>query len=213
MRRIWVVAALVAASGCAALGTADQAPDPAVQLEAGLAALEQGEYSRARSHFGWVYSTNWDRPVGRYALLALIAADIDPRNPDRRLDGAADLAARLIVSPDAPGWTGALAESIYLVALELGADEARLARAIPADSLAPDPLVLMIADTTAPAPLAARLPHFDGPTVPARLAAAAAERDSLLARIGRLEEAVAARDRQIREKDQELERIRKIIKG
>lgn len=213
MRRIFLLAGLTASAGCAALASADREPEPEAQLEAGLAALEHGEYSRARSHFGWVYSTHWDEPAGLHALLALIAADLDPRNPDRRLANAAELAARLVTSDEAPSWTSPLGESLYLTALELGAHDL----AVPADSLTADSIPLdtlaLVLDTAAPDPRVARLPTLDIPSLPARLAAVRSERDSLAARIGALESALAEREKAIREKDEELERIRKIIRG
>lgn len=213
MRRIFLLAALAASAGCAALASTDRGPEPEAQLAAGLAALEHGEYSRARSHLGWVYANHWNEPAGRHALLALIAADLDPRNPDRRLANAAELAARLVTGDEAPAWTAPLGESLYLIALELGAHDApATADSLVADSIPLDTLALL----TEAAPLdprIARLPILDGPSLPARLAAVRTERDSLAARIGALESALAEREKAIREKDQELERIRKIIRG
>lgn len=214
MRRICFVAALGAAAGCAALGSTDRAPQPEAQLEAGLAALELGEYDRARRHLSWVYTTHWAEPAGQQALLALIAADLDPRNPDRRLGDAADLAARLIVNPDAPEWAEPLAESLYLLALQMGAHDPPL-DSLAADSLAADsaPPMPLVGDTASSAARAMLLPTLDAPSFPRQLATVRTERDSLAARIGQLQEALAQRDRAIREKDAELERIRKIIKG
>jgi len=213
MRRIFLLAALAASAGCAALASADRAPEPEAQLAAGLAALEHGEYSRARSHLGWVYSNHWDEPAGRQALLALIAADLDPRNPDRRLANAAELAARLVTGDEAPAWTSPLGESLYLIALELGAhDPPATADSLGADSIPLDTLALLV-DAAPLDPRLARLPTLDGLSLPARLAAVRTERDSLAARIGALESALAEREKAIREKDEELERIRKIIRG
>ena len=213
MRRIFLLAGLAASAGCATLASADREPEPEAQLEAGLAALEHGEYSRARSHLGWVYSTRWDEPAGRHALLALIATDLDPRNPDRRLANAAELAARLVTQAEAPAWTSPLGESLYLIALELGAhDPPASADSLAADSIPADTLALVV-KTAPPDPRAALLPTLDGPSLPARLAAFRTERDSLAARIGALESALAERERVIKEKDEELERIRKIIRG
>ena len=56
---------------------------------------------------------------GQHALLTLIAADLDNRNPQRRLWAAAEMSARLLSIPDLEPWMVPVGESYYLLAVEL----------------------------------------------------------------------------------------------
>lgn len=212
MRKIsWVLVLVVlgSAGGCAALRPSER-PDPSAQLELGLAALAAGDYLAAGEHLYPVYRSHWTEPVGQRALLALMAAEVDPRNPNRRLWSTQDMAGRYLQIPDAPEWTRPVAESFYLLASELGAAEERLARA-EADREAAEREAA--ASAARPAPADRRSLALPGPTVPAQLRTVANERDQLRQRVQQLQNEVAQRDRQIRERDQELERIRRTIRG
>jgi hypothetical protein len=197
MRRALLLALLVAGvTGCAAFGNgAEPEPEPERRLQMGLEALAQRDYSRAQEHLDWVYRTHWREPIGQQALLVLIAAEMDPRNTTRRLWASADMSARLLGIEPAPGWMDPLAETLYLLALELGANEERIARAQAAlDS-------------------AQTLPKFTGQSYPAQVQALRTERDSLQRRLEALSTEREAMDKELKEKTAELERIRKTVRG
>jgi hypothetical protein len=212
---IVVLLAITGSSGCAALRGSQQ-PDPAAEVEAGLALLAAGDFAAAGERLYPVYRAHWERPIGQRALLALMAAEIDPRNPDRRLWSTADMASRYLQIENVSEWTVPVAQSFYLLAVELGAAEERVARAEAerdeAEAAAARQRAAAQRSSPAPAP-ASRAPEFTGQTVPARLGAVQAERDELRRRVQQLEGQVTQRDRQLREREQELERIRRTIRG
>ena len=144
--------------------------------------------------------------AGRRAVLLLATAALDPRNPDADADRAARLAAVFLGLPRARGDERALAETLYLLALDRGA-----VVDTPADTLNADSSSAM---STAEGPgeplrVAARFHDCSAdvgratapdalPTLPGEpLAGAATERDSLQARV--------------RELEAELERIRTLL--
>jgi hypothetical protein len=200
---------LSAASGCATFA-GNREPDPAGDLAAGLEASAAEDFAGARALLLPVYRQHWASPVGQQALLALAALEVDPRNPERRPEAAAELLARYLGIEAAPEWTVPVAESLYLVALELGGEPA--AARVEADAARE-------AELRPEAPTR-HLPQLPGPTVPARLAAAGEaqdrlreERDEVQRRLQQLERQMAARDSVIRVRDQEIERIRRLIGG
>ncbi|MGH7551671.1 MAG: hypothetical protein ACREMQ_01420 [Longimicrobiales bacterium] len=170
-------------------------PTPDERLNLGVAALAQRDLPRAQEQLHWLYTNQWNKPVGRRAQLVAAAAELDPRHPDRRLWVGADMAARLLNPPAGETWLEPVAETLYLLSLELGANEERIARAEAArDS-------------------AAALPKLPGPSFLAQLQEVRAERDSLKRRSHSLEQALAAKEKELKDKEQELERIRKTLKG
>jgi hypothetical protein len=182
----------VVAAGCAAIGGRGT-PDPQAQLVEGVAAVQAQQYLRARGLLEPLFFQRYSEPVGQQALLVLIASEIDHRNPDRRLWAAADMAGRLINLPGAEPWVVPVAEAYYLLALELGAAEERVAQA---EARAAD----------------ARLPQPTRESVPAQISRITAERDQARRRAEQMEQQLATRDRELRETRQELERIRRTIR-
>jgi hypothetical protein len=170
-------------------------PDPEERFELAVAALADRDLAHAREQLRYLYETYPDEAIGRRAALVLAAAELDPRNSDRQLRAGADVAARLLVQPASPEWMTPVAETLYLVALELGAaeDQIRLAQA-QRDSLK-------------------NLPQLPGPSFVAQLDKVSTERDSLRHRVRGLEQTLAAKEKQLKEREQELERIRKTLKG
>jgi hypothetical protein len=115
----------VCLAGCAALFQTGAHPRPEPIAERGLAALERADYDAAIPDLEWVSSHFPDRPVGRYALLALAAAELDPANPQRRPDTGAEILARFRAMEENPRWTVPLANTLRGVVLELRETEAR----------------------------------------------------------------------------------------
>jgi len=121
-------ATLLGLGGCALAGQIDR-QSPQEIFERGLVALEREDFRTAYQHMASVYEDQWDRPIGERALLTLAAVELDPRNPGRRLDVGAELAGRYFQLPSGTPWNGAVSQTLYLLAMELGAAEERLARA------------------------------------------------------------------------------------
>ncbi len=154
-------------AGCAALGIDHGRMDPERDLQRALHAWRIGDYDAARGGLLEVYGGFADRPVGQRALLALAATEIDPRNPDRRLDFASAFAARYLREPDAPEWAQPLAEALYLLAVDLGGQAA------------------------------GAVPVLPGPPLATRLRELEARGDSLEARVSALEHRLAEREREL----------------
>lgn len=189
-------------SGCAAFAVA-RAPAPAVQLQQGVAALQAQQYPVARALLEPLYLERSAEAVGQRAMLALIAAELDARNPERRLWVGAEIASRLLHAPNVEPWLVPITETTYLLALELGAQDERLARADSAREQAEQRALRAEGRT---------LPSSPRETVPAQLRALADERDAHKRRADQLETQLAARDGELRDTKAELERIKKIIK-
>ena len=183
---VWAVAVAGLLVGCATLKAPFESRAEA-RFEEGLTALGRGEYRIAHEHLSWVAQHHSRETYGQQALLTLAAMEMDPRNPTRRLGVGADLAAGYLRLPEKAGWTHSVAQTLYLLGLELGAAEDRAERA------------------ERQAERTARLPNLPGPTVTARLRTIEQERDRFARRVDALE-------KQLAEKEQELERIKKTIR-
>lgn len=184
---IWVVAAAGLLVGCATLKAPLESRGEK-RFEQGLEALSRGDYRTAQEHLTWVVQNDSDKKHGKQAMLTLAALEMDPRNPARRIGVGADVVATYLSLPEKPAWTQPVAQTLYLLSLELGAAEERAERA-----------------EREAERVAARLPALPGPTVTARLRTAEQERDRLRSRVDTLEKELA-------EKVQELERIKKTIR-
>jgi DNA repair exonuclease SbcCD ATPase subunit len=209
--------------GCATL-QGEREADPEQHLAWGLAALEQQDYHTAHAHLAWLVSYHWHRPVGQRALLALAAAEADPRNPVRRLGVSAQLASDYLRLEETPDWLHPVMESFYLMTLELGAAEeeiaqlarekeaaeraARAARAqaqrAQAAARTAEARARQARAAAAPAPAARTVPALPGPPVTARVRALEQERTQLAQRTSQLE-------RRLAEREQELARIRRTL--
>ncbi|HEX2168080.1 MAG TPA: hypothetical protein VHG09_12680 [Longimicrobiales bacterium] len=203
MKRAALLLALTTAglTGCAALSMSRE-PDPREQLNQGVAALEAQQYSAAQALLEPLYREHWQERVGQQAMLALIAADLDNRNPDRRLWAAAEMAARLLSIPELEPWLIPVGESYYLLALELGAQEERLARADAARAAAEAEV----------AAVERELPASGVESVVVRINRITTERDGLRSRVSELEQQVQARTTELEATKQELERVKQTIR-
>jgi hypothetical protein len=173
------------------------------RFESGMAAVRRGDFAQANTDLNWVADHHPNDEIGRRALLIMAALELDPRNPRRGLARGADLAGAYLKSDQNERWTEPVAQSLYLLALELGAAEERVAQA-QADRLAAEHRANE-----------GSLPRFPEPSrsVPARLHAVEDERDKLAKRVQTLEEQIADRDKKLAEKDKELDRIKKTIRS
>jgi hypothetical protein len=227
LRTAWVAGALTGAAACASTPPPQllvPEPKPVVQppppppppeaeapgkLELAVAALDGRNYDAAHARLLEVVDLCGSAPLGQQALLLMAVAELDPRNPDPRRDLAAESTALLWEETYARGWAHTLAESLYMIALRLGAGNAGptdaeaaelewRVRAAPAgdssaDSLSTSycgpvwPTRLTPPTTSAPEDL---LPSLNGSSYPAQ---------------------VAELRRRVRELEEELERIRRIV--
>ena len=115
---------------------------------------------------------------------------------------AAEMAARLLSIPDLEPWLIPVGESYYLLALELGAQEERLARADAARAAAEAEV----------AAVERELPASAAESVPARIARITTERETLRRRVSQLETEAQAKDKELQETKQELERVKQTIR-
>lgn len=90
-------------------------------LYRGLTAVKLGEYGEARERLSAVAAACPASSLGSQALLILVALELDPRNPERDPRTARNLAEGYFAAPRKPAWTEPAMESLYLLAVELGA--------------------------------------------------------------------------------------------
>jgi hypothetical protein len=175
------------------------------RLTVGLAAYERGDYVTANEELGWVVERYGDQVIGRQALLAVAAVEMDPRNPQRRLNLGANLLESYLRLEHQPDWVLPAAQTLYLMSMEMGAVEERVAQAEAGKQEAERRFQEVERDLpTLPDPTA---------TVSARLRAFKDERDRALKKVEQLEVQLVERDKKLVETEKELERIRKTLKS
>ncbi len=207
-RPVLAVLAAALVAGCAATAIAVDRPDPDAVLSQAVRSAADGHFIEAHSDLSWVYTHYASRPVGRRALLALAALELDPRNPQQRLDVGAQLLERFFDADSlstVPAWERPVLETMYLLSVDLGAEEYRLARAhVVADSLQAAGLT--------PAANAAR-PTLPRPSMAVRLDSVVRASTVLKQRGDSLETRVKQLESQLGDARKELERIRKTLHG
>lgn len=199
---------------------------PGEMLEQGSRALDAGDFREASEIFRYLAARCHSGEAGESAVLALAAAELDPRNPSGSPAAAAQLAARYLQIPSPPPAGLAHARTLYLLALELGAPPVREpfapvlltgapAREEPASTWRP---AERFESCGVPEPSSAdrRLPEHPGPPLRARLDRVSAHRDSLAHRLDSLSAAADDRARRLRARvdslEAELERIRALLR-
>lgn len=182
---LWVFAA------CATVGLG---ADLQGGFQQGIEALARQNYPAAAERFDWVIRTSDEsNALAHQALLLRTTAALDPRNPGRDLDQATQLASRLRDADNT--WTSPVGESLRLVAEELLDARQR------------------VATLEASRDVAASVSGMVQRGLAVRLDSVTVERDSLARANTALVQQLAERDKQLKEKEQELERIRKIIRN
>jgi uncharacterized protein YhaN len=217
MNRAAVAIALFTAgvAGCATL-RGERGPSPEEQLSQGLTALAAHDYPRARTLLEHVYLEHWQQPAGREALFALAAAELDSRNAARRLGVGAELAGRYLSLASVPAWTVPAAESMYLLAFELGVASDTLAKAVENRQAAEAERADVLQALKSGEQGTRALPRSEVESVPDRIrrltAEHARERDELQKRIAALEQRLAVSDKDLKDAQAELERIKLTLK-
>jgi hypothetical protein len=115
--------------GCATLLQGGGRESPEQVADRALEALERGDYAAAMPDLIWVSTYHSERAAGRYSMLALAAAELDPANGERRPEIGRDLLAEFRVLPENPPWTVPLASALHRLAFELEDTRERAARA------------------------------------------------------------------------------------
>jgi hypothetical protein len=201
-RALAVGALALAITACASVGSLFE-KNGDERYAAGMAALRSGDYVNANLQLGWVAEHYPNEEIGKRALLVVSALEMDPRNPTRRIALGSELAAAYLRLPEVPQWTAPLAQTMYLLGLELGAAEEKVAQAEAEKAQAERRL----SDAGLP-----KLPNSSTPW-PSRLRASKEETDKLAKRVEQLEGQLADREKKLAEKEKELERIRKTLKS
>lgn len=185
---LFAAVGLTTIAACATLRPAKPS-DNDLRFTNGVKALNTGDFATAESNLNAVVQAGTIDAINQRALLVLAAAQMDPRNPNRKTESGAQLAARFLRLPERDEWVDPIAQTLYLLGLELGQAEDRADRA---EQQAKQQT--------------RELPKLTGPTVTARIKAVEQERDRLAKRVSSLEDQLAQSQR-------ELERIKKTIKN
>lgn len=191
--------------GCAVVhGARGPTPTPAAELERGVTALHAQNYTAAREILEPLYKAHLNDYIGQRSLMLLTAGDLDPRNQTRRLSAAQDYAGTLLTTRDTATWQRPLAETLYLLSQELGAREEQLDRVEAAKQQAQH--------TAAALQKQAALPMTTRESWPEQLKKMRDDRDALTKKVEQLQATIKARDKDLADATQELERIKKTLK-
>jgi hypothetical protein len=189
---------------------------PPRDYEVALTTLQRGDVVGAERLLRQVASFCASGEDGRKSLLLLSTIWLD-RHPQAKPDSAAVLAARVLGLPDADLLERSVARSIYLLALELGADP----KLRPARVSGPRYLALSFSSCEQPLPpLTAQLPELGREPLSATVRRLETERDSLaqqaratVERSGALDARIQELESQLRASHAELERLRRLLGG
>jgi hypothetical protein len=205
---------LFGAGACAWMAERSQPPDrepERARFHLAVSTAERGDFQGASRQLKALASRCESGAWGREAVLVLASLELSPGNPEGSPDGAATLLGRYLQSPTALAGSVALAETLYLLALELGAAPLE-------DPLAPSPATEVLAPAWEGCPSPAEpvvirsLPEHPGPTTLAEtLQAGVARQEALENRadsLNALVETLRARNATL---EAELERIRRLL--
>jgi hypothetical protein len=208
-------------TACAWLSTAVPPEVPSVaelpsDYEHAIELLEQNNVIGAERVMRQVASSCENGVEGRRALLFLSSVWLD-RHPLAHPDSAAVLAARYLALPDADPLERSLAQTIYVQALELGADPDLR----PARIESPRALAVAFSNCDEPVPaIVVSLPELGREPLAARIRRLGAQRDSIVQSAATLAVGTQALEKRIQELEAELrtaqaeiERMRRLLGG
>lgn len=218
LRLCGVLGAAVLLPGCAWLGgrTAEASGDPA-PWEAVQEHLARDRHVEADAALRRVAARCENGEEGRHALLLLTTLWLDPANPAAEADSAAVFAARVLALPDSPPEERYVAEGLYLLALEMGADPYLR----PASTQTPGAPALRFSDCDVPAPRTpVALPVLGREPLAAVVLRLTGEREAETARASELETKAGSLEARIHQLQTELDaaraeidRIRRVLAG
>lgn len=182
--------------------TAEAEPLRAVFAEA-LGRAERGDFEEAQRELRVLATRCESGRPGRDAVLLLGSLELSPRNPGGDPGVASVILARYLQLPGPTEASRTLAETLYLLALDRGADPVEDPWN---DQEGVPPIPLRFGDCDDPVPPWARpLPEHPGPSTTAEtLRRARVQRDSLAS----VADSLAA---ELVRMDQELQRIRRLL--
>jgi hypothetical protein len=216
----WGAAALV--SACAWFGSNTAVPSLAQEdhqaaptdYEGALELLQRQDVIAAERAFRRIASSCANGADGRRSLLLMSVIWLE-QHPRARPDSAALFAARYLALPDSDLLERSMARSIYLLALDLGADPSLARAGTGVSDLAP-----RFSGCNDPVPPPAPLPELGREPLAASVRRLEIQRDSLARRGASLEQNAATLERRVQELDAELkaaqaeiERIRRLLGG
>lgn len=218
-------AAALLLAACGGKATMREAGVP-MRLDVAARAIHDGEFEAAEEALIRVRETCGDEPLGHQALILLGAMTLDPRNPVRNPDLAATVLARAMRLPEAFPWTRPLSESLYLLALELGAsvpDPWAMADALPDSSVTARVLPALHLDEESAArcqpgernttqAVVPGLPDLIAPNVPERLQEVADESATLRRQLAAARRELATRRQELAAQRKELDRVRATVR-
>jgi hypothetical protein len=216
-------------SACAKFGwvPAPTSSPPNESFTQALRLVESGSFPEADRLLRQVASTCESGEDGKRALMLLAAISLDPRNRSANPDSAALMSARYLFLPDIAASERLAAQSVYALALDLGANPSLR----PQRTSGPGHFALSFSNcNSAPASLAApltALPVLGRESRATTLRALLAERDSLRARLSQalgdsmrlaqqnkdLEDKLLRAQGELQAVQTELQRIRKLLAG
>lgn len=118
-----LLVAAVAGVACASHRSPGSAPETvtaAEQFDAALSARAGGDLASAASGLRAVRDRCSGEPLGDQAFLLLVATGLDPRYRNGSPDSVAAQTARYLARDSTSRWVEAMAESLHLVARDLG---------------------------------------------------------------------------------------------
>jgi hypothetical protein len=198
----------VVLSSCAKVGVPapPEAPRNEVLSQA-VDLVQSGSFAEADRLLRAIASVCENGENGQHALMLLAALSLDPRNEAANPDSAALMAARYLFLPDADPAERLVAESVYALALDAGANP----NLRPARTSGPGRFALRFSDcSSAPASLSdplTPLPLLGRESRAVALRSLLAERDSLLTRISESEQESQRLARRAKDLEADLQRV------
>lgn len=207
---------LAALAGCASLHRASPM-NARARFDDAVIRYGYGDLSGATRELAWVNRQCTGRALGQQAALSLAALHLDSRNPDQRVDAAAQLAGSFLHSADPDDWRRPIAGALYLAALDMGAGKVDSTTSAATHGAAPARRRSDIPGCGPVQPLpnvavAPTLPVLPGEPLVARLRKVRVDRQQLAATVDSLATALDSVRQELVAKDKELERIRKTLK-
>lgn len=187
MKHVRILLLAVVVTGCASLRGPN---DAQVRYREGMDALARGDFVAATGPLEFA-SRSSDSDLSRRALMLLATAELDPTNPSRSLDGAVELAARLRASS-----TAGSPEHITAAALERIAGETRTLKHDLAEIVRDRDSAWLTIDS-----------------LQTRITALVSQRDSVSRKAVQLQVVNDSLTDELKKKTQELDRIRRAIRG
>lgn len=189
---VGLLAILIVIAGCAGnppARTASGSPGPQEHFDRALSARERGDLPDAAAGLRAVREMCAGEPLGDRAFLLLVATRLDPRYRDGPPDSAAAGTARYLTGDPDSRWSREMAESLHLIARDLGGYPGAPVDPVAPRSRAGETNCEVAGAAVAPADSVGQpLPRLSRPSLRGRVRALRGTVDSLKAEVSRLRE-------------------------